>query len=360
MNFSIDQSVLLPAIGFADSIANGKLRQILGNVLIDATQGELIISATDLRVSLIQRVPCETNEEGKTCVDAKKLFRLVKDLPRGLVELAVEESWATVKAGKGKYKLPTTNTDEFPTMPDVPEVVSPMHAKTLTDLFDRSSYAVSTDESRIFLTGIFLRPGDGSLVAETTDGHRLVIAEEHMDSVPLDRGLIITPSGLNLAKKLFSGEIDVGDADGKLFLGTSKCQMFTTPIDASFPNTQQVWPETWNASAIVSRQELLGALKRVVLFSDSEIQSILVSVKNNSLTLSANNATGDEGSDVMDCALVGDGFQFAITAKYLAESMQYLGCQEVRLSFSGDLLPIRVEGVDVSGYDTIIMPLRLE
>jgi DNA polymerase-3 subunit beta len=206
MRFTISQEVMSGIVSRAQSVIERKsTRPILENILLSCKNGKLTLSATDLRISMIQSVDCAVDEEGAVSITGKKIHEIVKEMEPGEIIIENRENeWVTITGGKSTFHLPGVSEEEFPTIPEAPETFLEMSSDVFGQMVSRTLFAASNDETRIYLCGVFLKEwtndkGDAFLKMVATDGHRLSLVDRALEK-PLNlftEGIIIPKKGVS-------------------------------------------------------------------------------------------------------------------------------------------------------------------
>ena len=277
MDFTIDRNALLKPLGHIYSVVERRNTiPILSNVLIETNSSKVSFTATDMDMDIVEETSCIVLKQGKVTLAAHTLYDIVRKLPDGSeVKIELKELNVEVSAGKSKFILPTLPVDDYPIMTNIEKGHEfKLQSIDLANLIDNTKFAISLEETRYYLNGIFLHvPNSNSnkLRAVATDGHRLAQAE-----IPLPEGALNMP-GIILPRKAV-GEIRklTDSTDGKInvIISNTKAQfafpntiLTTKLIDGSFPDYQRVIPKENLNKLVVSNQEFEKAIDRVSTFS---------------------------------------------------------------------------------------------
>jgi DNA polymerase III subunit beta len=375
MRIRFTQDGLAALLGRAQSVVERKsTRQILENVLLEADEGKLRVSVTDLRTSLSQETSCSVEVPGALSVPARKLYEIVRELPKADVVLeTLENQWVTVKAGRSVFHLPGIAPEEYPTLPEAPESFFSFPASLFRGMIEKTLFAVSGDESRLSLTGAFLKEAlteDGKplLRMVATDGHRLSLVERPISAASgaFEEGVIIPKKGLSELKGLLDtldeegAPFELGAADGRVYARVGGSLLSVMLIDASYPNYEQVIPKNVGTWIRVERAELTDALRRVALLSDDETRSVILEAKGGSILLSSDNPRLGDAREEIEAPYEGETLKIAFNAHYFLDALKAAEGQAVRIGISDSLAPCLVRGVEDPLFLSVIMPMRIE
>jgi DNA polymerase III subunit beta len=345
---------------------------ILAHVLLEAKKvGELHVSATDLDVSVSGEHPCEVLKEGAVSVSARNLYEIVKSLPETTVSLKkTPNNHLEVRSGSAEFRIVGLPSEDFPALPRFDKVhfVS-LEPKLLLELIDRTSFAVSSDETRYNLNGVFFEPAGGSIRMVATDGHRLALAEAKVEGdFKLKKGVILPKKGLYELKKLLAEATEGAEEKPKGDLGfVESSAIFRRPglllamrlIEGMFPDYRQVIPKAGEKVVSLGRQRFLETLRRVSLISSDKAHAVKLELgKGNLRVLSQNPDLGEAKEDVT-VAYQGEPLKIGFNARYLMDVLQVLACDDVALELADDLSPGVLRPAMEEGYTAVIMPMRI-
>lgn len=366
MDIRVAKNDLLRGLYLAQGIADRRATQpILANVLL-RTDGKqkLICAATDLAVAVSVDIQVEAKKEGGITVGAKHLFEIVKGLPGEQVHLKrTESNHCEIKAGSVQFRMVGMADRDFPKLADPREVsYGKIDAPVLREFISKTLFAVSTDETRAHLSGVFWESSD-RLRMVSTDGHRLCKLEREIREAPkLEEGVIVPRKGLLELRRLIEeldGACSVGFGKGHLFVGTEGATLSVKLVDAKFPPYDQVVPKDSDKVVTADRVALLDALRRVALVASDRTSGVKVELDKGSLRLSAENPDLGEAHEDMGVGYDGPALGIGFNARYLIEALQEMGAEEVRLELSGELDPALLRPMATENYLVVVMPMRI-
>jgi DNA polymerase-3 subunit beta len=368
MKFSLPKSKLAGCLQSVLQVVPTKSTlPILSNVLIEALETKLKISATDLDISITDSVPCEVVKKGSTAMPARILFEIVKELPESEISFEATSTRVEVKISKGSYKIAAVSPDDFPKLPAVnTKKEIKVNAASLADMIRKTSFACSTDETRPALNGVLWQTKGDKMQMVATDGHRLAkAAVENTKLKGLSEDIIIPPKVLNLIPKFIDGsKSDVGIIFGEnnIIFNVGHAILTSRLIEGPYPNFEQVIPTSNDKRVRISKEELGGAVRRVSILSNALTHQVKFSMKKSSLTLSTSNAdVGGEGMEALDCDFEGEPVEIGYNAVYVSEILSKMEGDEVVIELSSPVSAgvIYSPALPKEDFLCLIMPLRL-
>ncbi len=373
MKIKIGQEKLFNLLSRSQSVLERKsTRPILEHILLDAEDGFLKVCATDLRVSMEQKTPCDVEIKGAVSLNGRKIYEIVKEMPKEDISLEVKEnSWVTISGSKTTFHLPGTLADEFPSIPDAPELLLKMNASIFVQMVSKTLFASSNDETRIYLCGVFFQEfkdseGKDRIRLVATDGHRLSMVErdmEHTLSMFAD-GIIVPKKGVSELKSLLSDvseDFEIACDEGKIFAKVGETLLSITLIDAAFPNYNQVLPEITGNGVIIPCDSFKNALRRVSILSDQETHSVVVEVEGNEMTMKSDNPSVGDARETIDVDYAGEGLKAAFNANYLMDILKVTEEDTIRLEVKDPLSPaIFIGREDDCEFLSVVMPMRID
>ena len=374
MKFKADRATLLKALAHIQSVAEKRNTiPILANVLIAVRGGRLSLTATDMEIAIVEEVAANAGREGSTTAPAAVLFEIVRKLPDGAeVELdqAGGDAPLALRAGRYATSLNVLAVDDFPSMTAgslphrfrIPSVV-------LRGLIDRSRFAISTEETRYYLNGIYLHTAKGDagdmLRAVATDGHRLARVETELPAGAAGMpGVIVPRKTIAELRKLLdeAGEdVEVALSDTRIQFTVGTVMLTSKLIDGTFPEYDRVIPRDNDKVLRVGKRDFADAVARVSAISQERSRPVKLSLERHLLTLSAaspDQGTAkeelDEGRVSYDSSPIEIGFQ----ARYLNDITDQID-KNVEFVFSDSAAPTVVRDVDSPSALYVLMPMRV-
>jgi DNA polymerase-3 subunit beta len=368
MNLTISKEQIIHGLQSVQNVVSTRSTlPILSNVLLRADGDQLKFTATDLDVTVSCGVEARIKKGGASTVPVKKLFGIVRELSDSEIELEVDEKHnCTIRAGSSFYRINGLGADEFPPLPQFQQDnVVTLAQETIRAMVRRTSFAISTDESRYVLNGIYFSLKDHKLTLVATDGRRLALADEEADISDKCQGEFIVPGkAVNELNRLLQdkGEVEIKfsenqvaftlkDEKGASILVTSKL------IEGNYPNYRQVIPAETKERISLMREEFLHALKRAEIMTSEKSNSVKLAFGKNKLEITANSPEVGEAKETLTINYQGKEMAIAFNPRYLIDPLSVLANDEVFIELIDELSPgvLKVNGP----FLYVVMPMRL-
>ncbi len=365
MNFSIKRDVFLNGIQKTLGIIERKTTlPILNNILIETQSEQIRIVATDREIGLISYYGAEILKPGKITVAARKLFEMIREIEGDCVDFKVmENNWANITCGKVVYKIPGIPADDFPEVLDVESNKSlRIQCRVFKNLIEKTFFAISNDEMRPNLNGIFFKAKEGMADVVATDGHRLSLVHVPLetDSHTID-GIIIPRKGVSEIRKLVEdGEyVDMSVIDGVYIVKKNNTILRISLINAEYPDYTRVIPEDKGVEIQLDKTQILHSLRRMSVMSNERFSGVKIEVYNQRMVLTSTNPDVGEARDEVDVSYNGDPLEAGYNVRYLIDAMEPIDQGVVSLRIRNDEGPGVVESSGNGEYICIIMPIKL-
>ena len=371
MKLSIERAALLRSLNHVQSVVERRNTiPILSNVLLKAEDGTLSLATTDMDLEINESVAANVNESGSTTAPAHTLHDIVRKLPDGSdVELSLnaEGTQMIVKAGRSQFKLSCLPTTDFPEIGagDLPTSFA-LPAADLRALIDRTKFAMSTEETRYYLNGIYLHQAEQEgvqvLRAVATDGHRLARFEmplpEGAANMP---GIIIPRKAIGELRKLAddaADSIQITLSENKIRFAFDHIILTSKLIDGTFPDYQRVIPEGNDKIVEVNAKALTSAVDRVSTISDGKSRAIKIAMNGKLMTISASSA--EAGSAVEEVEVNGEtDIEIGFNAKYLLDITSQIEGEGCRFTLADPASPTIIQDNSDTSALYVLMPLRV-
>ena len=368
MKFTIAKEQLITGLQAVQNIVSTRTTlPILSNVLLRGEGKKVELTATDLDVAVSCAVEAEVQKDGAFTVPVKKLFGIVRELGNNEIEVEVDEKNACkLKAGASFYKLNGLGADEFPPLPKFSEKKKvQIPQEKLKGMLRKTSFAVSTDETRYVLNGIFLRMKDQKITMVATDGRRLALTDEEVDlSTDSQAEFIVPTKAINELNRLLQpkGEVTVKFSENQALFelkGESgySVVLITKLVEGNYPNYTQVIPAEATERVGLGREEFLQALRRAEIMTSEKSNSVKLTFSKNNLTITANTPEVGEGRESIAVNYKGKELAIAFNPGYLMDPLKALENDEVFMELTDELSPgvIKINGP----FLYVIMPMRM-
>jgi DNA polymerase-3 subunit beta len=368
MKFTCEKDSLIREISIAQEIiASRNSLSILSNVLLEADNNTLNIKATDLKVSFETKIPVEVSVPGSTTIFCDKFLGILRTLPAGDIEFEEQENDILVIKPLFKkidFRLKTIPSEKFPELQTVGEdQFFEFSQKDLIEMISQTIFAVSDDETRYYMNGVFLEKSEDKLVMVATDGRRLSFISKKPENMIADfKGVIIPPKALNLVRKLASGEgnISLAVTDKNVFIHFDNQKISTALIEGQFPNYQRVIPDEQTYTIQVNKEELIEAIKRVSLLVEQKSRRIYLNLKENAIILSSEESEIGIAKEEILCNYTGDETIVALNYLYLLDPLRVMEDKEIIIQFTEPNKAITLRTREDKDYFHIVMPMQLE
>jgi len=365
MKFTCNKEIILKEISIAQEIISSKNAiLILSNIYLEASNDRLIIKARDMKVNFQAEVPVNVIEGGATTVYGDKFLGIISTFPYDELEFSQNENIAIIKPTtqkKPEYKLKSMASEKFPEFPVSKSPFFEMPIKDFKEMIQQSVFAVSDDETRYFMNGVFMEKSEGSINMVATDGRRLAFAKKSIDDKVEDfSGIIIPPKILSTVLKRSGDEglVNISISDNMIFINFASYQFSSVLIEGMFPNYRKVIPEKQEFSLSVRRDEMLNALRRVSLMVEKKSHRIYLGISPGRMAVSSEESEIGTVDDEIPCKYDGEEINIALNYRYLDEPFKAMTDDEIRIRFSSATKAITIEPVPEKDFFHIIMPMQ--
>jgi len=367
MKLTIDRISLLRPLGGVQSVVERRNTiPILANVVLRAEGGELSLTATDMDMDIATEVGCSVMTSGTTTMSAHLLYDIARKLPDGAeVEIAVNDGHAMVSAGRSSFRLPTLPVEDFPAISsnELPVNFS-LTAADMRDLIDATRFAISTEETRYYLNGIYIHKAEsGELCAVATDGHRLAMTRQALPSGAAQMPSIILPrKAVSELRKLlddFDGDVLVGLSETRAEFRFGVVRLTSKLIDGTFPDYTRVIPVGNDRIMQVDVSAFSAAVDRVSTVASEKSRSVKMGLKSGVLTLSASNTDASSATEELEVSYDGPEMEIGFNARYLLDIAGQVNSDLVEFALADQGSPslVRAPGDEASLF--VLMPMRV-
>jgi DNA polymerase III subunit beta len=346
--------------------------QLLGGILLEAGDGVVGLSATDMEVSIQTSSPAEVEEEGRVVIPARIFNDIVRSLPGGSISLEHDDSGGTVRlaAGENEYRIRAYAADDFPQLPGFDaEAAFRMSGDLLVETVEKVSRSYSRDETRPVLTGILISFEENRVRMVTTDSYRLSIKETELATTAFEgsREAIIPARAMQEVARIFGSEgedeVEVSLSENQALFRIGDVLFGTRLIDGNFPEYRRLLPTTFEREISVNREDLMGTLRRVNLFAQRQTPPVPVSLSfsNGAVEVIVRNGEVGEAHERLP-ATSEDDFLISFNPGYLLDGVSAIDTEKVVFKLNEALKPgLIVPGVDGEeepDFLYLIMPMR--
>lgn len=346
-------------------------RPILNNCLFQSDNDQLWIYATDLEVSAKICIKIVSTESIRFCVNLKQLSEILKELPKGEVEFNYEEenNLLHLKCNDASFSILTADVKEYPALSfEHANFNLTFSPQEILKIVEKVSYAMSQDETRIFLNGVYIHQVENSLKAVAIDGHRLALVElsGHSYNNPvLNNGILIPKKGITELKRIATDALSSGESincyidQNFLTAQFKKDEVSIRLITREYPKYQTVIPSKCSLILKLNKESFLAAVKRVRLLSNEQTQGIKLLLKNSSLELSSSHSNLGKAFEKIAVEYDGVETEISLNGRYLVDALNSIDASNILIEFNNSQSPLVIKTKDDPSTLSIIMPLRL-
>jgi DNA polymerase-3 subunit beta len=367
MKLSVAKDQLLHGLQAVQNIVGSRTTlPILSNVLLQASEERLDLTATDLDVTISCGVSAGVKKAGAITLPVKKLFSIVRELGATELEMEVDEkNGCKIKGGSSYYRMNGLSAEEFPPVPKFAESRRLILGQDkLKEMLRRTCFAVSTDESRYVLNGIFFSFKEHKFTMVATDGRRLALTDEDVEFGEAAVEFIVPTKAINELNRLLSG---TGEAEIRVTENQASFQLkdetslntllVTKLVEGNYPNYRQVIPGESAERVVLPREELLQSLRRVEIMTSEKSNSVKLTFTKNNLAITANTPDVGEARESLAVNYKGRDLAVAFNPAYLMDPLKALEVDEIFLEMTDELSPgvVRIN----APFLYVIMPMRM-
>lgn len=370
MKLTIQSQVFRDAINKVLSVVDKKnSRPILTNCLLRSSGKKLELIATDLEVSAKIILNADIEKDGSFCINSKNIADILRELPNDDLVLNVDNNNLLSLTCKNiNYSLLITSAEEFPQL-SFQNQTSEFRLKTkqVAHIISKTSHAISTDETRLYLNGIYFQMTDSKLRAVAIDGHRLALLDTHEfigENKFLVDGVIIPRKGISELKKIAETypdeDISISLDDSFMFVNArNEYYLSIRLIAREYPKYQTVIPSKTVNRFHIDRNAVLNAVKRIKILSNEKTNGVKLNIQKNELVISTNHPALGQATETLPISYEGKPTEIGFNAKYLLETLAVLNDGDVNFEFNNELSPVVIKADDIPEFLGIIMPLKL-
>ncbi len=367
MNISVLQENLLKALGRTGRVVSPKAQlPIMQNVLLDARESVLCVTAASLELTELVAVPAKVEKPGGICVASRLLTDLVTSLPQEAVQLVVKDGALYVRCSGATATIPGIPAAEFPPVvqPKKQQTVKLAKSALLTAL-GGVLFAAATDEGRPILTGVKFVKGERGILLTATDGYRL--SRKNLNaSIAGDADVVVPARALLEVEKVGQEEktaetVDMTMADdGELVFGVADTEIHTRAIAGDYPSVEKIIPKTYGTRLLIDTTAFARAVKSAAVFARDSANIIRLHIENQAAVVSANTPQVGENHVTVDAKVDGEGGEIAFNGRFLTEFLNNFTADELLFEMTGSLNPGVFKSPKDESYIHIIMPVRVQ
>jgi DNA polymerase III subunit beta len=366
MHLTIGKTAFLKELNMLQGVVEKKSTiPILSNLLLEATGGELWIKGTDLDVSISTRCEAEIRQEGAICVQAKKLFEIVRSLPEAEIEIKLgANDQVSLVCARSRFKMHGLTKDNFPEIKTFDGNFWPLSSNLIRIFISRTIFAITTEESRYALNGAKMELSGKGIRMVATDGHRLSFIEKQADFGDSKLDVLIPKKTLAELSRLCgetNDDVEIGSGDNHLFFKVGKRLLASRTLTGQFPNYELVLPKENNNRVVVENSQVSSAIKRVALMADDRSHAIKFDVNDGQINITSQSSEVGEAGESLPVEYAGPAITAGFNAQYLQDFFNVIQDGDVIFEFKDGNSATQIKSSNDSEYDLryIIMPMRL-
>lgn len=360
MKFNVSSSELVKALSaVSGAVPNKATLPILETILFESAGNQLRLTATDLEISILESMDADIDQDGAVAIPARRLIETLRQLPDIPVSFEVDEKFnIKFRTDKGTYKLVGEDPDEFPEVPNLDKGhMIETTRELITTAIDKTLFAVSGDDLRPAMMGVYFDIGTEESKFVATDGHRLVKYIKEDLSSDKDIHFIVPEKALNLVQKALHDEecvLTITEDHARFKSGNTI--VITRLINEQYPNYESVIPKDNDKTLVINKEQMLATVKRVAIFSSSTTRQIRLQLHSNRLTIRAEDIDmSSEAKETIACEYDNDEMEIGFNAKYLADILGNVDDEEVYFEFSTPNRAGIVKPFDEKEHERILM-----
>ncbi len=363
MKFSLTKEKLLEGLQTVQNVVSTRTTlPILSNVLLQAADGLLRFTTTDLDVGIRAAVEADVERPGATTLPARRLATIVRELPAGEITVEVDsKNIASIKCGSSFFKMYGLPEEEFPPLPKFENAKTfTIRQKDLRDGLKKTAYAISNDETRYVLNGILCSFKENKLTLVATDGRRLALVDIELEFPRSHETDIIVPTKTVVElQRLLSddGEIKVSVGENQVAFEANGTLLVSKLVEGNYPNYRQVIPGETKERVTLEREIFYNAVHRVSLLASEKSNSVKLVFSKNNLEIAANTPEVGEARETLPIQYKGREFSIAFNPEFLMAPLKNLSEDEVYLDLIDEMSPglIKIQGA----FLYVLMPMRI-
>ncbi len=367
MQFEVTKPVLLKAIASVNGAVEKKNTiPVLQNIKIEANNDKVVLCATDMDILVTSTFESDMKSGGSTTVPAQMFFDIIRKIPDASKIMITQESAATlqIKSGKSKYSLPCIESSEFPALSEGElgeEII--VDGEGLATMIDKTRFAISNDETRYYLNGLYLqamkREAGFELRTVATDGHRLALSflASNLNS-PF--GVILPKKSVNEIRRIIDSvkSVRIAVSRVKIKIIADNATIVSKLIDGEFPDYEKVLPKNNQQIAIINKKTFFDCVDRISTVANDKHRSLKLIVENGKMNLQVSTNDGSFAYEELDVNYVGERIETGFNSRYLLDIIGQIEKEELMMRFKDSASPAIIEAKDMSSV-FVIMPVRV-
>lgn len=371
MEFTVSKTDLVRELSLSQGVVEKKTTiPILSNVLLEAKDDRVTLTATDLELGIRCTCPARVKNEGAGTIPARKLLDYVRLLPETDLNVKfLENHWASITCGRSRTRIAGMSRESYPELPEMPEPIAELPVSIIASMIGKTGFAISMEESRFTLNGALLLLKPDGVVMVATDGHRLAYIEGGVDGGQIHKPFraLVPKKAMNEITKLAdeagsdAKAIMAGD-ENHLFFQIGERLLITRKLTGNFPDYERVLPKDNIHHATLNKDEIRSAIERVAQFADERSKAIRVQFAGGEMRVFSSSAETGESEETVPAEYQGPELEIGFNAQYLLDFLRAVSQNQVAFELkdqksAGELRPA---GEEAKGdYRYVVMPMRI-
>ncbi|MFY4728727.1 DNA polymerase III subunit beta [Nitrospira sp. BLG_2] len=372
MEFTISRADLVRELGLSQGVVEKRTTiPILSNVLVEASDDRITLTATDLELGIRCSCPAKVKKAGAGTIPAKRLLDYVRLLPESDIQIKVGDNhWASIVCGRSRTRIAGMSRDSYPELPQAADKVAEIPAGLFASMIGQTIFSISSEESRFTLNGALLVLKSDAMLLVATDGHRLAMTERKMDFGATSGFRALIPRKAMSEILRLAGEagadakIHFSATDNHLFFQMGDRLLISRKLTGNFPDYERVLPKEHPHAITLGKEEFRQAIERVSQFSDERSHAVRVHMEPGEVKVHSSLSDTGESEDSLAASYGGPSVEIGFNASYVLEFLK--ACPESSVTFhfkdaasAGEMRPEAAEGEAAYNYRYIIMPMRI-
>jgi len=367
MKFTIQKDEFLKFLQFADDIISTKnTMSILSNILLETSDGNLKIIATDIKTIIKINLNAQQIQPGSTTILARKLIEIIRELPNDDIEITLDnENFVNIKskAINGNYKIKSIPKEDYPVIPEIKkDNIIHLPQQVLKRMIKKTIFAVSKDDTTQAISGVKLELKNNKLRFVATDARRLSLIDHLIETNVENLDAIIPFKVLSELLKILQdeGDIKIGITENQIYFEVGNIELISQLIDGKFPDYNQVIPTSFEKQVTFEKDKIFDAVRRVsTMANEKQTSKIIMRFSNNFLELFASDPDIGEGKESMQIEYNYDDFEIAFSSEFLIDAFKVIETDNLIMSFNNNLSAVLIKEEKNDNFICLVMPIRI-
>jgi len=372
MEFNINREVFLDGIQKTLSIVERRTTMpILNNVLIRTSDTGIIIVATNREIGLVAQYDAQVIGKGEITLSARKIFEMIREIQGEIIHFKMNDaSWVSISCGKVSYRIPGISADDYPKVEEGDKLkYVTMKSAILSEMIAKTFFAMSQEEMRINLNGIFWEVEQGEGISKVkmvaTDGHRLSLVNMDLgdqEFLQLEKGIIVPRRGVSEIRRMVDDskeDVEIGLDKGMLIIKKKNTILKISLIDADYPDYKRVITMEKGTDVTLHRDQFLHALRRMGVMASDKYNGVRIKIAEGKMFLNSTNPDVGEANEELDIVSTDKGLEVVYNVRYLIDAMEVVDDENVVFEMREGLRPGTIHPSVKDNFLCIIMPLKM-